>query len=295
MSKPHTLVHQLENWAKTRPNDNAIHGRKPGGGWNSWTWKKYWADARTVARGLIALGHEVGDCVAIVGDNRPEWSLCEFGIMAARGVPAPIYTTLTREQVAYIVSHSQAKIAICDKQEQLDKYLQAIEQGETPTVEKIITMDDIETDDERVLSFAKLLELGREHEEAEGQKRIDELTDSETALLIYTSGTTGTPKAVQLDHGGMLHMSNACVSRFPPIRESYRCVSYLPLCHVAEQLFSTSAPTSSRSKTFWSTCAPPSSPACRACGRSSRRCCRAGSPKPPASRRCWRAGRCELS
>ena len=239
MNTPHTLVHQLQGWASSRPDSNAIHGRKPEGGWNSWTWQQYWDDARAVGRGLIALGHEVGDCVAIVGDNRPEWSLCEFGIMAARGVPAPIYTTLTSEQVAYIVAHSEAKIAICDKAEQLDKYLEALEAGLTPTVERIITMDTIESDDERVMSFAALLELGREADTAEGDKRIEELTADETALLIYTSGTTGTPKAVQLTHGGMVHMSKACLDRFSPLRKEYRCVSYLPLCHVAEQLFTT--------------------------------------------------------
>ncbi len=239
MKKPRTLVHQLARWAQTRPDAPAIHGREPGGGWKTWSWSAYWRDARHVARGLIALGHQTGECVAVVGDNRPEWSLSELGIMTARGIPAPIYTTLTREQLAYIVSHSQARIAICDKREQLDKILEAMALGETPLVEHVVTMDAIEVDDERVITFARLLELGAEQDAAEGDRRVEELTDTETALLIYTSGTTGTPKAVQLDHGGMVHMSSACLDRFPRLRDEYRCVSYLPLCHVAEQLFTT--------------------------------------------------------
>ena len=231
----------MARWADVAADRPAIHGRTRPGVWKTWTWKQYWSDARDVARGLIALGHDVGDCVAIVADNRPEWSICQFGIMAARGVPAPIYTTLTHDQVAYIVSHSESKIAICDSQEQLDKYLTSIARGDTPTVERIITLDDLGSDDKRVITYAALLELGRAQDEAPLTKRLDELTDTETALLIYTSGTTGKPKAVQIDHGGVLAVAQSCLQRFQTLRDmnQYKTVSYLPLCHVAEQLFTT--------------------------------------------------------
>ncbi|MEM9191785.1 MAG: AMP-binding protein, partial [Myxococcota bacterium] len=238
MSAPTSLVDQLKSWAASQPDSPAIYGRSETG-WNTWSWKAYWEDAQSVGRGLIALGHEVGDCVAIVGDNRPEWVLSELGIMAARGVPAPIYTTLMREQVAFIVDHAQAKIAICDKAEQLAKYLEAIELGEITTVERIITMDDLGSSDERVMTFDELLELGHSQEKGPLEERIDSIQEDETALLIYTSGTTGTPKAVQLEHGGLLHVSRVCVDRAGPLRQHYRSVSYLPLCHVAEQLFTT--------------------------------------------------------
>ncbi len=241
MSTPHTLVHQLANWAETTGARPAIHGKKSGDGWNTWSWRQYWDEARLVARGLQALGHGVAECVAIVGNNRPEWSILQFAIMANRGIPAPIYTTLMNEQVAFIVAHSQCKIAICDTQEQLDKYLWGITSGETPLVEHIVTMDDLGSTDERVITYEQLKERGRSVEEAELDKRLAELTTDETCLLIYTSGTTGTPKAVQLEHGGILMMSKACIDRFPSYRETgaYRTVSYLPLCHVAEQLFTT--------------------------------------------------------
>ncbi len=241
MSSTRTLVHQLADWARDTPGSPAIHGGKPGGGWRTWTWSQYQAEARDAARGFLALGHQAGDCVAIVGNNRPEWSICQFGMMMCRGIPAPIYTTLTWEQVAYIVAHSQAKIAVCDTAEQLDKYLEGIAQGSTPTIEHIVTMDDLGRDDDRVITYAALLDLGREQDEAELDQRIADLTETEPALLIYTSGTTGQPKAVQLDHGGMLTVADACVSRFAPLRERgvYKTVSYLPLCHVAEQLFTT--------------------------------------------------------
>ena len=236
-----TLVHQLINWAETTPHNPAIHGRITVGEWKTWSWSEYWAEARLLARGLQSLGHEVGECVAIVGNNRPEWSLCQFAIMANRGIPAPIYTTLTSEQVAYIVQHSQARIAICDTSEQLDKYLAGLASGETPRVEHIVTMDDLGSDDPRVITYDALKARGAEHEEAELETRLAELTEDETCLLIYTSGTTGTPKAVQLEHGGILSVARGCMDRFSVLREPgrYRTVSYLPLCHVAEQLFTT--------------------------------------------------------
>ncbi len=243
MGSRHTLVHQLADWAERTPDRPAIHGRSSPGEWNTWTWKRYWEDVRAVACGLLSLGHEVGDCVAIVANNRPEWSLCQFGIMACRGAPAPIYTTLMPEQVAFIVAHSRAKIAICDTQEQLDKYLAGVADGSTPLLQTVITMDDLGAESEavKIISFAEFLELGRAQAETELDKRLSELSEDETALLIYTSGTTGTPKGVQLEHGGMVMMAISCLDRFPFYRQpdAYRTVSYLPLCHVAEQLFTT--------------------------------------------------------
>ena len=237
MTERRTLVDQLAGWADKTPDQKAI-ATKVKGEWDSLTWKEYWTAARETAKGLIALGHEVGDCVAIVGNNRSEWVICQFGIMAARGVPAPIYATNTEEQTAYIVKHSRSKVAFCDNQAQLDKYKTCLDQG-LMEIDKIVTMDEIDDDDERVMSLSALRALGREADDAELDKRFDELTDDETALLIYTSGTTGVPKAVTLDHGAMVVIGDSIVELMTPFQSpgNYRAVSYLPLCHVAEQLF----------------------------------------------------------
>ncbi len=233
----HTLVHQIAHWASTTPDEPAIHEKDADGGWRRYTWAEYWTAVREVAKGLIALGHEVGDCVALVGGSRCGWVLSEFGIMAARGVPAPIYPNNTAEQTSYIAQHSRSKIAIADTAEQLDKYRQGIEQ-ELMSAERLIIMDEAPDDDERVMSIADLQALGREQDDAEIDKRLGELTDDETALLIYTSGTTGVPKGVELSHSNMLALSDAMMDCFPLFREGvpFRIVSYLPLCHIAEQI-----------------------------------------------------------
>lgn len=232
----HTLIHQLQFWAQKKPDVYAIHD-KSGAGWKELTWKQYEAAIREVAKGLIALGHTPGDCVAIVGDNRMDWVICQFGIMAARGIPAPIYATNTEEQVAYIVSHSRADIAICDTDVQLGKYLSSQSKGAIE-VAHFVTMDPVSSKQEKVRSLDDLRALGREQSDDELDTRISALTEDETALLIYTSGTTGVPKAVQLTHKNMLSVADGLLTHFPILDEvPYRLVSYLPLCHVAEQMF----------------------------------------------------------
>lgn len=235
----HTLVHHIEHWSEVHPNRPALHAKRDGA-WYSITWKEYWTSVREVGKGLVALGHQVGDCVAIVGKNRPEWVQLQFGVQAARGIPAPIYTTNTAEQLGFIVQNSRSKIAICDDREQLDKYLEAEAAECFPRLEKIITFDSLDHDDDRLISFEALRALGREQDDEEIDRRLAELTDEETCLLIYTSGTTGTPKGVQLDHGGQLVMGNGVTTFYPEFLErpgAYVAVSYLPLCHQAEQMF----------------------------------------------------------
>ncbi len=237
MAERHTLVHRIADWAERKAEEPAIYG-KVGDQWRQLTWRMYWGSVRQAAKGFIQLGHQPGECVAIVGNNRPGWVVAQFGIMAARGIPAPIYTTNTDEQTAYIVSHSRARIAVCDTVEQLEKYQRCMEAGEMD-VEHIITMDDVDSDDPRVISLDGLMELGAKANDEEVERRLAEVTDTETALLIYTSGTTGVPKAVQLNHAGMIAVADSTLECFPLLREpgTFRTVSYLPLCHIAEQLF----------------------------------------------------------
>ena len=235
----HTLVHRLADWAEKKPNSPSIHG-KVDGAWASRTWAQYWGDVRLFAKGLIALGHQRGECVAIVGDNRMEWVICELGIMAAGGIPAPIYTTELPERVAYIVGNAEAKLAICDTAAQYAKYTGAIADG-LMSLDRIITMDSFDAGEEAI-TFDALLALGREQDDAELDARIDALSVDETGLLIYTSGTTGKPKGVMLEHGGMTTVVDAIMQRTPDFASGaieYRTVSYLPLCHAAEQLLTT--------------------------------------------------------
>ncbi len=229
-----TMLSRIEGGARAYPGEAALHDRNPDGSWTTTTWAEYWAQVRRVGKGLMSLGLQPEDCVAIVGANRCDWVICQHGINAARGIPAPLYTTLLPEQIAYIIGNAQAKIAICDDQTQLDKYI-SIAGGESP-IEHIVTMDDLGSSDPRVITLAALMEKGDSVTDAELDARLAAVQIDDVALLVYTSGTTGLPKGAMLSHRGIEVIANAVAELFPSLLETKtRGVSYLPLCHAAEQ------------------------------------------------------------
>jgi len=229
-----TMLSRIEGWAKSNGGEDAIHDRNPDGTWANTTWAEYWASILRVGKGLMALGLQPEDCVAIVGANRRDWVICQHGINAAQGVPAPLYTTLLPEQMAYIVGNAQSKIVVCDDETQLNKYL-SIAKGESP-IEHIVTMDDLSSNDPRVITLAALMEKGDSVDDAELDARLDAVKMDDVALLIYTSGTTGLPKGAMLTHRGIDLIAKAVAEVFPSLLETKtRNVSYLPLCHAAEQ------------------------------------------------------------
>ncbi len=229
-----TMLSRIESWAKSNAGDPALHDRNSDGTWATSTWADYWASVRRVGKGLMSLGLQPEECVAIVGANRRDWVICQHGINAAQGIPAPLYTTLLPEQMAYIIGNAESKIVICDDQPQLDKCL-SIAKGESP-IEHIVTMDDLGSNDPRVITLTALMAKGDAVDDAELDARIDAVKLDDVALLIYTSGTTGLPKGAMLTHRGIDLSSQAVGEVFPILLETkQRGVSYLPLCHAAEQ------------------------------------------------------------
>mgnify|MGYP001826440906 CR=1 FL=1 len=229
-----TMLWRIEQAAQKKGSSPAIHDRNQDGSWATSSWTDYWREVRRVGKGLIALGLQPEDCVAIVGANRRDWVICQHGINAAQGIPAPLYTTLLPEQMAYIIGNAEAKIVICDDETQLRKYLQ-IADGES-TIEHIITMDDLGASDPRVIPLEALKDRGLSVSDADLDARLGAVEMDDVALLIYTSGTTGLPKGAMLTHRGIELISDAVTTVFPFLKKSEtRGVSYLPLCHAAEQ------------------------------------------------------------
>ena len=229
-----TMLWRIEQAAQKKGSSPAIHDRNQDGRWATSSWTDYWREVRRVGKGLIALGLQPEDCVAIVGANRRDWVICQHGINAAQGIPAPLYTTLLPEQMAYIIGNAEAKIVICDDETQLRKYLQ-IADGES-TIEHIITMDDLGSSDPRVITLDALKDRGLSVSDADLDARLGAVEMDDVALLIYTSGTTGLPKGAMLTHRGIELISDAVTTVFPFLKNSEtRGVSYLPLCHAAEQ------------------------------------------------------------
>ena len=156
MNKTWTLPGQIARLALERPDRKALVEMGSDGDWVSTSWGEYWQAVRDLAKGLISLGMQSGDGVALVGNNRRDWVISQMGISAATGVPAPIYVTNTVDQVVYIVNHCRAKIVICDNQEQLNKYLSALDRG-LIEIEHIITMNALDSEHAMVTSLADVI------------------------------------------------------------------------------------------------------------------------------------------
>lgn len=234
MAYPGCAIERLQHWARVKPQVNALFDRD-GGNWRGTNWSVYWQTVRNVGKGLLSLGHKPDECVAILGRNREEWVFAQFGIMAAKGVPAPIYATSTDEQVSYIVNHAKTAIVFAENQEQYDKL--ARERAKISHVRKVILMDRVTNADPAwTMTFDALLAAGKQEADAALDTRIASIGGSDVAILIYTSGTTGNPKAVIITNDNLRFTARAALSRFALSHS--RVISYLPLCHIAEQILS---------------------------------------------------------
>jgi len=239
MRTPQTLIDYLRLSSEQNPSRPALHVRRDGN-WLTWTAADYWFDARDAARGLMALGLQPGDRVGLVGKNQPEWVVLQYGAQIARGIPAPIFDTATPDQMAFILRDAGAKMVFCEGAHELETLLALEAAGKIEPLDHIITFHPVEgRDDPRVKSYAELVTFGRGQDPALVEARIQEVEPDETCLLVYTSGTTGEPKGVELTHRGLLAVGHGGYERFSDLvgEERYRSLSYLPLSHQAEQLF----------------------------------------------------------
>src|SRR5207249_4585452 len=149
-----------------------------------------------LATALRHFGVKQGDRVAILSENRPEWAMSDFAILADRAITVPVYPTLLGWQIEYILNDAGASAVICSNNEQLKKLADV--RGHCPSVHTIIVCDAPGTLPAGVTSFAEVVDKGRRNDNEAERTRFDELrhgaTPSELATLVYTSGTTGNPK-----------------------------------------------------------------------------------------------------
>jgi long-chain acyl-CoA synthetase len=181
-----------------------------------------------VLQGLRSHGISRGDRVAILAENRPEWTIADFAILLAGAVTVPIYATLTAGQISFLLRHSGAKAAFVSTSTQLAK-LRSIRQA--TDVENIILMDEPFPDSD-VLSMAALMDAGPEQRVPELDARANSITPDDLATIIYTSGTTGVPKGAMLTHGNIASNLSVSLDAFEFRAESDLAVSFLPLAHI---------------------------------------------------------------
>lgn len=200
------------------------------GGWTSVTWKQIGDQVELLAAGLISLGIQPEERVALASGTRYEWVVADFAILAAGGATTTVYPTTHAEDVAFIVANSGSKIVIAEDQKQVDKLV--AHRAELSAVQKVVVIDG-SGDGDWVISLGELEELGKKllaENPATVTERIDAIRPDQLATLIYTSGTTGKPKGVRLTQDSWTYTA-AAMDSLGVLSEKDLNYLWLPLAH----------------------------------------------------------------
>ena len=225
-----TLVHALADTAREHPDQPAYsdrHHAPEGESWRTITWAETRERALDVAGGLMALGVQHGDTVAIMASNRIEHFLADMGATHAAATPMSIYNTLSPEQVAYVAGHARPVAVVLESPDHRARWEKAM--AEVDSITKVVMLG--EDWDALVAEGAA---YRAEHPGAV-EERAAELTPDSPATILYTSGTTGNPKGVVLTHHNVLYEAMSTQEQ-AGLTDPQRAVSYLPLAHIAERV-----------------------------------------------------------
>ena len=245
-------LHALDRAAE-RPRDPAYVFHDPragageaGGAWVSVSWGELGAQVRAAARGLIALGVREGERVCLLSDNRPEWLITAHAAMCAGAAPAGVYATSAPAEARFVVEHAEARVLVVDTEERWARLRPALEGLSSLEVVVGLWLEGAQGEGAqeapRLMSWASLNALGEGAAlDEELARRLSALKGDDPATYIYTSGTTGPPKAAALSHNNLSWTAQAAV-RLVGFGRGDRTLSYLPLSHIAEQMFTIHGP-----------------------------------------------------
>jgi long-chain acyl-CoA synthetase len=212
---------------------------KVGGTWVSITHREALERVQALSLGLRELGINPGDKVAIISENRPEWTLTDYACLCARATDVPIYPTLTAKQTEYILRDSESVAVFCSTAAQVDKVLAV--QAELPGLKHVVVFDSAAAQRPGggggLTSLASIEAKGRAVTAKHPKWKEEALSvgPEDLATLIYTSGTTGDPKGVMLSHHNIWSNVQACLQMIP-IGGGDECLSMLPLSHSYERM-----------------------------------------------------------
>ncbi len=199
-----------------------------------------------IARGLIGLGIDAGDRVAILGLTSADWTLADCGALCAGAVVTPIYHTNSPEECAYVLEHSEARLIFCEDAAQAAKIDRI--RDRCPALEHVVLF---EPDGNDVMTLDALRRRGAEVPPEAAQQRLEEISSDDTAALVYTSGTTGPPKACMLSHANVLAATRMYVEQLR-FNETHSLYQFLPLAHVLARVAQTVALSVGARVIYWS-------------------------------------------
>ncbi|WP_264558970.1 AMP-dependent synthetase/ligase [Flavobacterium sp. N2270] len=219
--------HQLE---KYNLSDALV--TKYGNDWIKTSTKEYLDKANTISRGLLNLGVNKNDKIAVISsNNRTEWHICDVGILQTGAQNVPIYPTISSEDYEYILNHSESSYCFISDIEVYNKIKEI--KANVPGLKEIYSFDEIEG----CKNWNEILNLGENKDNQDQvEARKDAIVTTDLATIIYTSGTTGRPKGVMLTHENIVSDVLMSAKRVPLRPGDTRALSFLPICHIFERM-----------------------------------------------------------
>lgn len=205
---------------------------KQNGKWIETSTQEYLDKANTISRGLLRLGIQKNDKIAIISsNNRTEWHILDIGTLQIGAQTVPIYPTISETDYEYILNHSEAIYCFISDEEVLQKVRMI--QKNVPNLKEVYSFNSIEG----CKNWTEVLELGKDKtNQNEVEERKDNVKPLELATIIYTSGTTGKPKGVMLSHNNIVSNVLDSANRIPFDAGKSKALSFLPICHIYERM-----------------------------------------------------------
>ena len=205
---------------------------KYNGEWIKTSTQEYLDKANALSRGLLRLGVNRNDKIAIISsNNRTEWHITDIGALQTGAQTVPMYPTISAEDYEYILNHSESKYVFVSDSEVYDKLISI--KANVPSLKEIFSYNEIPG----CKNWKEILELGADTSNQEDvEKRKDEIATTDLATIIYTSGTTGRPKGVMLTHQNIVSDVLMSAPRVPLRAGDTRALSFLPICHIFERM-----------------------------------------------------------